>query len=619
MTSYTEENIKSLDWQTHARLRPGMYIGKTGDGTAAEDGIYVLLKEVVDNSIDEFTMGHGKQVQVSWAPEAVSVRDYGRGIPLGKLEDCVSKINTGGKYDDKAFQKSVGLNGVGLKVTNALCADFSIRSVREGKKRELVYHKGQLKKDSGVVSAEERAGTWVRFVPDTAIFENYRFVEAHIEELLWRYAFLNRGLTLVGNGEKYHSVHGLLDFLRREKAKSTWCYPIVHMREQDIEVAFGHEANRYGEEVYSFVNGQFTAQGGTHVQAFREAFLKTIRHFYKEEFHVNDIKTGLISSISIRMQDPIFESQTKTKLGAQQVQEGISMRAFVHDFLFHTLDNYLHEHKETAAQLLTQIKRSQKERKEIADIRKKSREKTKKASLHNKKIRDCHIHYNDPKGERRTESTLFITEGNSASGSITKCRDPDTQAVFSLRGKPLNCFGMSRKLTYENEEFNLLQHALNIEEGLEGLRYNRIILATDADVDGMHIRLLMLTYLIQFFPELVQRGHVYVLETPLFRVRNKEKTRYCYTDQERQQALRDLGQQVEITRFKGLGEISPHEFKWLIGEKMKCTPIHLPKDDPTQAWLGFYMGKNTKERQHFIIENLRAEKEIAAEHPPHNQ
>lgn len=598
-----------------------MYIGKTGDGTVSEDGIYVLLKEVIDNSIDEFTMGYGKRIALLWEGATMHVRDYGRGIPLGKLADCVSKINTGGKYDDTAFQKSVGLHGVGLKITNALCTRFIVTSIREGKKRQLIFCQGKLKTDSGIVPTVERGGTLVQFDPDDTIFEGYAFVKAHIGDLLWRYAFLNKGLTLSLNEEKYYAAHGLLDLLQRKKERHMWCYPIVHLHAKDIEVAFGHGKDHYGEETYAFVNGQLTVQGGTHLQAFRESFLKTLRSFYKEDFHVNDIRTGLISSLSIRMQSPIFESQTKTKLGSQYLneQKSVSIRAFVHDFLSRALDNFLHTHKEVAVQLLAQIKRSQAEREEMVVVRKQSRERSKKANLHNKKIRDCHIHYNDKKSgkkeDKRALTMLFITEGNSASGSITQCRDPDTQAVFSMRGKPLNCFGMGRKLTYENEEFNLLQHALNIAEGIAGLRYNYVVLATDADVDGMHIRLLMLTFFFQFYPALVEKGHLYVLETPLFRVRSKKETYYCYAEEERQRAVKKVGQQAEITRFKGLGEISPGEFRQLIGEHIRLTPIQHLQDDATQRLLSFYMGKNTKERQQFIIEHLRAEKGIPANHP----
>ena len=612
MTTYTEENIKSLDWRAHTRLRPGMYIGKAGDGQMAEDGIYLLLKEVVDNSIDEFTMGYGKQIRLFWEDKTLEVRDYGRGIPLGKIKDCVSKINTGGKYDNVSFQKSVGLNGVGLKVVNALSSHFEVVSIREGQKRRLCFRAGTMKEDAGLAATDEKNGTAVRFTPDPSIFKDYRFVAHHIDNLLWRYAFLNRGLTLTLNGEKYQSKGGLLDLLSREKQKSTWHYPLIHLRAaQDIEVAFGHEEGAYGEETYSFVNGQYTSQGGTHVQAFKESLAKTLRTFYKKDFHANDLRMGLVSVLSIRMQEPVFESQTKTKLGSQQIApKGMTLRTFVHQFLSQALDNYLHEHKTVATQLLAQIEQNKKEREEIARVRKSSREKTKKANLHNKKIRDCHVHYNDKRGDKRHQSMLFITEGNSASGSITKCRAPATQAVFSLRGKPLNCFGMSRRLTYENEEFNLLQHALNIEEGMEGLRYNHIILATDADVDGLHIRLLLLTFFIQFFPELVQRGHVYVLETPLFRVRNKAQTLYCYTEGEKETALKKLKRNPEITRFKGLGEISPHEFKHLIGENIQLTPVPALKDEATRALLNFYMGKNTKERQQFIIKNLRTEKEV---------
>jgi topoisomerase-4 subunit B len=611
MTShqYTEANIRSLDWREHIRLRPGMYIGKLGDGSTQDDGIYVLFKEVIDNSIDEYVMGYGKRIDIQLNASQVTVRDYGRGIPLGKVVDCVSKINTGGKYDTQSFQKSVGLNGVGTKAVNALSAYFKVQSFREGKTKIAIFSQGRLVEESPIQDTKEKDGTLISFEPDTTLFTNFRFLPHFIEEQLWNYAFLNAGLKMYLNGQEYLSKNGLLDLLIRKTDEETLCYPIIHMKDVDIEIALTHN-NQYGEEYYSFVNGQFTTQGGTHLGAFKEAFAKTIRDFYKKDFDATDIRASVVGAISIRVQEPVFESQTKTKLGSQQIgPEGPSIRTFINDFVKRELDNYLHKHPDTAEALLSRILQSERERKDIAGIKKLANERAKKASLHNKKLRDCRIHYNTAHKDR-DNSMIFITEGNSASGSITKSRDVQTQAVFSLRGKPLNCFGYTKKLVYENEELNLLQHALNIEDGLEGLRYRKVIIATDADVDGMHIRLLILTYFLQFFPELVRNGHVYILETPLFRVRNKQKTLYCYNETERQQATQKLGKQPEITRFKGLGEISADEFKNFIGTQMRTEPVTLRKDTPIHQLLSFYMGKNTQERQNFIIDNLKIERDL---------
>jgi len=608
MHTYTEESIRSLDWREHIRLRPGMYIGKLGDGAAHDDGIYVLLKEVIDNSIDEYVMGHGKQVQLEVTEHRVTVRDFGRGIPLGKVIDCVSKINTGGKYDSKAFQKSVGLNGVGTKAVNALSTYFQVQSFREGQTKQATFQQGVLVEEAPLQSTKERDGTQIVFEPDASIFKHFRFVPQFIEEQLWHYVFLNTGLTITFNGQKYFSKHGLLDLLERKTDVETLRYPIIHLRGEDIEVALTHN-NQYSEEYYSFVNGQFTTQGGTHLAAFKEAVVKTVRDFYKKDFDATDVRASIVGTIAVRVQEPVFESQTKTKLGSQQMgPEGPTLRTFVNEFVKKELDNYLHKHPDTADALLKRILQSERERKEIAGIKKLANERAKKANLHNKKLRDCHVHY-DSNHAHRDESMIFITEGNSASGSITKSRDVQTQAVFSLRGKPLNCFGYTKKVVYENEEFNLLQHALNIEEGLEGLRYRKIVIATDADVDGMHIRLLILTYFLQFFPDLVRNGHVYLLETPLFRVRDKKQTRYCYNEEEKQQAMAQLGKHAEITRFKGLGEISADEFQYFVGEDIRLEPVHLQKDTHIQQLLAFYMGKNTPDRQHFIIDNLRVEKD----------
>lgn len=613
--NYTEDNIRSLDWKEHIRMRPGMYIGKLGDGSSYDDGIYVLLKEVVDNSIDEHVMGFGKRVDIKITDKQVTIRDYGRGIPLGKVIDCVSKINTGGKYDSKAFQKSVGLNGVGTKAVNALSTYFMVQSVREGKLKKAEFNKGELVNDAPIENTEERDGTTIVFEPDNTIFRNYKYIPEFIENQIWNYAYLNAGLRLYFNGDKYYSENGLLDLLRNKTEEDSLRYPIIHLKGDDIEIAMSHN-DSYGEEYYSFVNGQYTTQGGTHLAAFREAVVKTVREFFKKEFDATDVRASIIGAISVRVQEPVFESQTKTKLGSiNMAHDGPSVRAYIVDFVKKELDDYLHRHPEVADGMLKRILQSERERKEIAGIKKLANQRAKKANLHNKKLRDCRVHFEEEKDERRYESTLFITEGDSASGSITKARDVQTQAVFSLRGKPLNCFGLTKKVVYENEEFNLLQHALNIEDGIEFLRYNKVVIATDADVDGMHIRLLLLTFFLQFFPDLVRGGHVYVLETPLFRIRNKKETIYCYSDEERQAAINKLGSKPEITRFKGLGEISPDEFGDFIGENIRLSPIILSKDSPIQSLLSYYMGKNTPERQEFIIGNLKIEKDMVMEEP----
>ncbi len=610
---YDESSIRSLDWREHIRLRPGMYIGKLGDGSSPDDGIYILLKEVLDNCIDEHTMGHGKTIDIKVAEGKVFVRDYGRGIPLGKLVDVVSKINTGGKYDSKAFQKSVGLNGVGTKAVNALSNQFKVQAFREGQTRVAEFSKGELIKEHKQADSIEPNGTAVYFTPDDTIFKNYHYIPEYIENMLWNYAFLNSGLTIVYNDKKFYSKDGLLDLLKRKANEDLIRYPIIHLKGEDIEVAITHE-NQYGEEYYSFVNGQHTTQGGTHLLAFREAFAKVVREFYKKEFDLADIRASIVAAISVRVQEPVFESQTKTKLGSANVaHEGPTIKNFIGDFLKKSLDDYLHKNPTTADALLKRIMQSERERKDMAGIKKLANERAKKASVHNKKLRDCRFHYEDEKQERRYDTTLFITEGDSASGSITKSRDVETQAVFSLRGKPLNCYGLTKKVVYENEEFNLLQHALNIEEGLDGLRYNRIVIATDADVDGMHIRLLMLTFFLQFFPDLVKNGHLYILETPLFRVRNKQHTHYCYSEDEKQKAIVKLGGKPEITRFKGLGEISPQEFGLFIGDDIKLQPVILRQEVTIKSLLEYYMGKNTMERQNFIIDNLRVEKDILEE------
>lgn len=609
MRNYTEASIRSLDWREHIRLRPGMYIGKLGDGSAHDDGIYVLLKEIIDNSIDEHVMGYGKRIDLHVTEHRVEVRDYGRGIPLGKVVDCVSKINTGGKYDSQAFQKSVGLNGVGTKAVNALSSHFEVHSFRSGQTTTATFQRGVLSTQTSLQSTQEPDGTRVMFEPDASIFKDFNFIPQFIEEQIWNYAFLNAGLPILFNGQKYVSKNGLLDLLTRKTVAETLCYPIVRLCGEDIEVAVTHN-HQYGEEYYSFVNGQYTTQGGTHLMAFKEAMVKTVRAFYKKDFEASDIRVSIVAAISIRVQEPVFESQTKTKLGSHQISpEGPTTRAFVSDFIKKALDDYLHQHPDTADALLKRILQSERERKEIAGIKKLANERAKKANLHNKKLRDCRVHYDSDHLDRE-DSTIFITEGNSASGSITKSRNVQTQAVFSLRGKPLNCFGHTKKVVYENEEFNLLQHALNIEDGLEGLRYRKVVIATDADVDGMHIRLLLLTYFLQFFPDLVRMGHVYLLDTPLFRVRDKRETIYCYSELEKQAASIQLGPQAEITRFKGLGEISADEFQYFIGRDIRLEPVTLQKDTHIRQILSFYMGKNTQDRQHFIIDNLRVEKDL---------
>lgn len=616
--AYTEDSIRSLDWREHIRLRPGMYIGKLGDGSSMDDGIYILIKEVVDNCIDEHMMGFGKQIDIKVSEHSVTVRDFGRGIPLGKVVDVVSKINTGAKYDSKAFQKSVGLNGVGTKAVNALSSYFKVSSFREGKAKVAEFERGILIKEHKEVPTSEPNGTLVTFTPDDTVFKNYHFIPDFLENQIWNYCFLNAGLTISFNGQKYISKNGLLDLLQRKTNPDDLRYPIIHLRGEDIEVAITHE-NQYGEEYYSFVNGQHTTQGGTHLGAFREAFVKTIRDFYKKDYEATDIRASICAAIAVRVQEPVFESQTKTKLGSLAVTEGgQSMKAFVLEFLSKQLDDYLHKNTAVADALKKRIEQSERERKELAGIKKLANERAKKANLHNKKLRDCRIHMNEEytgkakedMATRQKETTIFITEGDSASGSITKSRNVETQAVFSLRGKPLNCYGLTKKVVYENEEFNLLQHALNIEEGLEGLRYNNIVIATDADVDGMHIRLLMLTFFLQFFPDLVKNGHIYILETPLFRVRNKQQTIYCYSEEEKQKAVKKLGSKPEITRFKGLGEISPDEFGQFIGEDMRKAPIIPSQDMPVAKLLEYYMGKNTQQRQDFIINNLRYEKDL---------
>jgi|UniRef100_UPI0040488ED3 topoisomerase IV subunit B len=615
--NYTEDSIRSLDWREHIRLRPGMYIGKLGDGSAPDDGIYVLVKEILDNSIDEHMMGHGRVIEVKITEHKVEVRDYGRGIPLGKVIDCVSKINTGGKYDSGAFQKSVGLNGVGTKAVNALSDFFKVQSFREGDTKVAEFEKGILVNDAPLGKSSDRNGTKIVFSPDASIFKNYHFIPEYLENQMWNYAYLNAGLSIQFNGKKYFSDRGLFDLLSNKVDEESIRYPIIHLKGNDIEVAITHSGS-YGEEYYSFVNGQYTTQGGTHLAAFREAIVKTIREFYKKDFDASDIRQSVVAAIAVRVQEPVFESQTKTKLGSQSIgPDGPTLRTFVNDFIKTELDNYLHKNPGAADALLKRILQSERERKEISGIKKLANERAKKANLHNKKLRDCRVHYDDPKAdeEMKNKTMLFITEGDSASGSITKSRDVQSQAVFSLRGKPLNCFGMTKKVVYENEEFNLLQHALNIEDGIENLRYRKIVIATDADVDGMHIRLLIMTYFLQFFPDLVKNGHLFILDTPLFRVRNKKETIYCYSDEERQRAIHKLGSKPEITRFKGLGEISPEEFGTFIGEDIRLDPILLNKDTKIVDLLTFYMGKNTPDRQVFIIDNLRVEKDLALDDP----
>ncbi len=610
---YNDDSIRSLDWKEHIRLRPGMYIGKLGDGSSVDDGIYVLVKEIMDNSIDEHMMGNGKSIEVKISDHKVEVRDFGRGIPLGKVIDCVSKINTGGKYDSGAFQKSVGLNGVGTKATNALSQYFKVQSYRDGSTKWAEFSKGELTSESnGIETSNSKSGTHVIFEPDNSIFKNYHFIPQYLDSLFWNYAYLNAGLTINFNGEKYFSQNGLLDLLNKKTNSEENRYPVIHLKGNDIEMAITHN-NQYGEEYYSFVNGQNTTQGGTHLASFREALVKTCREFYKKEFDPSDIRASIVGAIAIRVQEPVFESQTKTKLGSTTISpdsNSMSIRSFIGDFIKTELDNFLHKNPSTADAILKRILQSERERKDIAGIKKLANERAKKANLHNKKLRDCRIHLSDEKSESKHDTILFITEGDSASGSITKSRDVQLQAVFSLRGKPLNSFGLTKKIVYENEEFNLLQHALDIEDSLDNLRYNKIVIATDADVDGMHIRLLILTFFLQFFPDLVRNGHIYILETPLFRVRNKKETIYCYNEEERRNAIEKLGPKPEITRFKGLGEISPDEFGNFIGENIKLEPVILAKDFTIQQLLNYYMGKNTPERQKFIIENLIIEKDL---------
>ena len=607
-SNYTEENIRSLDWKEHIRMRPGMYIGKLGDGSSPDDGIYILLKEVLDNSIDEFVMGAGKTIEISISDTGVSVRDYGRGIPLGKVVDVVSKMNTGGKYDTRAFKKSVGLNGVGTKAVNALSSIFKVESNREGKIKSVQFELGNLIEDNPIVESSKRKGTKVFFKPDDSIFKHYKYRVEYVSRMLKYYVYLNPGLTIVFNGEKYFSDNGLKDLLEDNNDKEKLLYPIIHLKGEDIEIALTHSRVQYSEEYYSFVNGQHTTQGGTHQSAFRESIVKTIRDFYGKQYDSADIRKSIIASISIKVMEPVFESQTKTKLGSTEMGGKLpTVRSYINDFVGKYLDNYLHKNTETSEKIQKKIIQAEKERKELSGIRKLARERAKKSSLHNKKLRDCRVHLNDMNKENRLDSTLFITEGDSASGSITKSRNVNTQAVFSLRGKPLNSYSMTKKIVYENEEFNLLQAALNIEESIEYLRYNNIVIATDADVDGMHIRLLLITFFLQFFPELIKEGHLYILQTPLFRVRNKKETIYCYSEKERLEAIQKLGKSPEITRFKGLGEISPNEFKHFIGDTMRLDPVMLDENFSIEDLLSFYMGKNTPDRQKFIIDNLKVE------------
>ncbi len=614
---YSEDSIRSLDWREHIRLRPGMYIGKLGDGSAPDDGIYVLVKEIIDNSIDEFVMGNGRTIEIKITDHRVTVRDYGRGIPLGKVIDCVSKINTGGKYDSKAFQKSVGLNGVGTKAVNALSAHFLVQSIRDGQAKVAEFSGGELTQDKPLEATTQRNGTLMQFTPDEAIFRNYRFIPEYLENQIWNYAYLNAGLTLWFNGRRYHSENGLRDLLERKNDPTTLRYPVIHVKGQDVEFALTH-GDEYGEEYYSFVNGQYTTQGGTHLAAFREALVKTLRDFYKKEYDAADVRGSIVAAISVRVQEPVFESQTKTKLGSINMgHDGPTVRGAVGDFVAEHLNNYLHKNPAVAEALKKRIEQSERERKDMAGVKKLAKDRAKKANLHNRKLRDCRFHFNEGRDlEKESLTTLFITEGDSASGSITKSRNVETEAVFSLRGKPLNCFGLKKKIVYENEELNLLQHALNIEEGLEGLRYNRVVVATDADVDGMHIRLLLLTFFLQFFPDLVKNGHVYILETPLFRVRNKKTTTYCYSEAEKQAAMKKLGPKPEITRFKGLGEISPDEFGRFIGDNIRLEPVILRGEQSIQQILSYFMGKNTPERQLFIIDNLRIEADVVEDAVP---
>jgi len=611
---YNEESVRSLDWREHIRLRPGMYIGKLGDGAAQDDGIYVLIKEIIDNAIDEHVMGHGSRIEVSIKEKTVTIRDYGRGMPLGKVIDCVSKINTGAKYDSKVFKKAVGLNGVGSKAVNALSSYFKAQSIREGRTKIVEFQRGDIIQDHEVTASELPSGTEITFTPDETIFGHYHYIPEYVEKLLWNYAFLNNGLILSLDGTKFQAKNGLLDLLNQYlNGNGGALYPIIHIKEEDFECAFTHSSKQYGEEYYSFVNGQFTPQGGTHLQSFREAIVKTIREFYNKDYDTNDIRASIMAAISLKVQEPVFESQTKTKLGSSLLEpNGQSIRNYVMDLVKKNLDNYLHMNTDTAEALQLKILQSEKERKDMADIKKLAKESVKKASLHNKKLRDCKVHYNT-NHEDRLESTIFITEGDSASGSITKARNVSTQAVFSLKGKPLNVFGLTKKIVYQNEEFNLLQSALNVDESMENLRYNHVVIATDADVDGMHIRLLLMTFFLQFYPDLVKAGHLYILQTPLFRVRNKKETIYCYSEEEKQTALGKLGQNAEITRFKGLGEISPDEFSHFIGGSMRLEPVLLEREASIKHLLEYYMGKNTPDRQNFIIKNLRVEDDVLEE------
>ena len=605
---YDEDSIRSLDWQEHIRTRPGMYIGKLGDGSSADDGIYILLKEVIDNCIDEFVMGAGKTIDVKITDNQVEVRDYGRGIPLGKVVDVVSKMNTGGKYDSRAFKKSIGLNGVGTKAVNALSTYFKVESVRDGQSKSAIFERGLLKEEGAIEESQKRRGTSVAFIPDDTIFKNFKFRNEYVVRMLKNYVYLNPRLTINYNGEKYYSENGLKDLLTENNNEEDFLYPIIHLRGEDIEIAISHSKTQYSEEYYSFVNGQNTTQGGTHLNAFKEAYVKTIRDFYKKNYDASDVRKSIIAGLSIKVMEPVFESQTKTKLGSTEMGEGMpSVRTYINDFISRHLDDFLHKNPEISDALQRKIMQAQREREDLAGIRKLAKERAKKASLHNRKLRDCRVHLTDTKDERALQSTLFITEGDSASGSITKSRDVTTQAVFSLRGKPLNTYGMSKKIVYENEEFNLLQAALNIEDSMDDLRYNNIVVATDADVDGMHIRLLLITFFLQFFPEIIKEGHLYILQTPLFRVRNKTQKIYCYSEEEKEAAIEKLKGKPEITRFKGLGEISPDEFKDFIGEDIRLDPVMMDKTIHTEQLLEFYMGKNTPDRQEFIINNLKVE------------
>ena len=607
-TSYTEENIRSLDWKEHIRMRPGMYIGKLGDGSASDDGIYILLKEIIDNSVDEFVMGAGKTIEITLKENIIKVRDYGRGIPLGKVVDVVSRMNTGGKYDTRAFKKSVGLNGVGTKAVNALSASFSVESIRDGKSKIVSFELGEIIDSPPIEESTKRKGTAIIFQPDSSIFKNYKFRNEYIVKMIKYYVYLNPGLSIIFNGEKFKSENGLKDLIEDNNNIDDFLYPVIHLKGNDIEIAITHNKKHYSEEYYSFVNGQNTSQGGTHLNSFKEAIVKTIRDFFKKNYDSSDIKKSIISAISIKVMEPVFESQTKTKLGSTEMGGGLpTVRSYILEFISKNLDNYLHKNKDVAEGIQRKIIQAERERKELSGIRKLARERAKKSSLHNKKLRDCRVHLGDMSNERRLDTTIFITEGDSASGSITKSRDVNTQAVFSLRGKPLNSYSMTKKIVYENEEFNLLQAALNIEEGIEKLRYNKIVIATDADVDGMHIRLLIITFFLQFFPELIKEGHLFILQTPLFRVRNKKETIYCYSDVEKSEACDKLGAKVEITRFKGLGEISPNEFKNFIGDSIRLDPVIINKETSVDDLLSFYMGKNTPDRQNFIIDNLKVD------------